>query len=250
MPDEPFDLHAAFLSKQTLLRTWLETGRTIATHPSAKGDSSELHWRDMLCEFLPRRYQVSKGFVVDSAGWRSEQIDIIIHDQTFSPLLWEDGGYLYIPAESVYAVFEVKQDLSLEHVKAAGQKAASVRRRVRTQGEFGWLQGVGRKPLFPVLAGLLTGDSDWNPPFGEPFYNALAGLSEPEHLDLGCALKQGSWDWDSDGHSDPRGLQLSTPEASLISFCMHLLARLQKLGTVGGIDYKAYERKAGLTREQ
>jgi hypothetical protein len=38
------------------------------------------------------------------------------------------------------------------------------------------------------------------------------------------------------------------PEAALISFCMHLLYRLQKMGSVGGIDYRAYERNAGLTR--
>jgi hypothetical protein len=60
-----------------------------------------------LSEILPSRYQVSKGFVVDSDSMRSEQIDVIIHDRVFSPLLWEDGGYMYVPAESVYAVFEV-----------------------------------------------------------------------------------------------------------------------------------------------
>lgn len=248
MPDELFDLHAAFSGKQEVLRSLLETGRTLATHPGAKGDASELHWRDMLTEFLPHRYQVSKGFVVDSAGWRSEQIDVIIHDRTFSPLFWEAGGYLYIPAESVYAVFEVKQDLSLDHVKAAGKKAASVRRRVRTEGEFGWLQGVAKKQPFTILAGLLTSDSTWHPAFDEPFYKALAGLPEPEQLDLGCALTHGSWDLED--RTDPRSARLSMPEAALISFCMTLLYRLQRIGTVGGIDYRAYERTAGLTREQ
>jgi len=80
----------------------------------------------------------------------------------FSPLLWEDGGYVYIPAESVYAVFEVKQDHSLKHIKAAGQKAASVRRRLRTEGEFGWLKGTAKKKLFTALGGLLIVDSDLN----------------------------------------------------------------------------------------
>lgn len=246
MPDEPFDLHGAFYGKQDVLRCFLETGRTIATHPGAKGDGSELHWKEMLSEFLPRRYQVSKGFVVDSTGTRSEQIDVIIHDQVFSPLLWEDGGYMYVPAESVYAVFEVKQDHSLEHIKAAGQKAASVRRRSRTEGEFGWLQGIAKKKLFIPLAGLLTVDSEWHPAFGDPFYKALGGLSENEQLDLGCALKQGSWDLED--RTNPSSAQLSIPEAALISFCMRLLYRLQKMGTVGGIDYGAYERNAGLTR--
>lgn len=246
MPDELFDLHGAFYGKQAILRCYLEAGRKIATHPGAKGDGSELHWKEMLSEFLPKRYQVSKGFVVDSAGRRSEQIDVIIHDQTFSPLLWEDGGYLYVPAESVYAVFEVKQDHDLEHIKAAGQKAASVRRRLRTEGEFGWLHGKAKKDLFPILAGLLTVESSWSPAFGDPFYNALSALAEDEHLDIGCALKQGSWDLED--HANPRDAQLSVPDGALISFCMHLLYRLQKMGSVGGIDYREYERSAGLTR--
>ncbi|HEU5377856.1 MAG TPA: DUF6602 domain-containing protein [Ktedonobacteraceae bacterium] len=247
MPDEPFDLHRAFYGKQRMLRCLLETGRTVATHPTAKGDGSELYWTEMLSAILPRRYKASKGFVVDSASFRSEQIDIIIHDHFFSPLLWEDGGYMYVPAESVYAVFEVKQELNREHIKYAGQKAASIRRRFRTEANFGWIQGITKKKdLFVPLAGLLTVDSEWKPAFGDPFYRALGSLSEEEYLDLGCTLNQGSWDLEN--HADPKSAQLSVPDAALISFCMHFLTRLQKLGSVGGIDYSEYERSAGLTR--
>jgi len=87
MSDKQFDLHEAFSSKQDVLRSILETGRSIVEHPGTIGDGTELHWRELLEEFLPKRYQVSEGFVVDSAGTRSEQIDVIIHDRTFSPLL-------------------------------------------------------------------------------------------------------------------------------------------------------------------
>lgn len=247
MQDEQFNLHGAFYGKQDTLRSLLETGRRVATHPGAKGDGSELRWKEMLSEFLPSRYQVSKGFVVDSAGMRSEQIDVIIHDRVFSPLLWEDGGYMYVPAESVYAVFEVKQEYNLDHIKYAGQKAASVRRRLRTEAEFGWIGGTAKKKeLFTPLAGLLTVHSAWSPAFGAPFYKALSGLSGKEHLDLGCAINQGSWDLEDP--TDPKNAQLSVPDAALISFCMHLLSRLQKLGSVGAINYRAYERNAGLTR--
>jgi hypothetical protein len=247
MLDGTFDLDRAFYRKQATLRNDLEADREVVTHPGAKGDGSELHWKEMLSGFLPSRYLVSKGFVVDSTGKRSEQIDVIIHDHVFSPLLWESGGYLYVPAESVYAVFEVKQKHSLEHIKYAGQKAASVRRRFRTEARFGWIQGITKKEaLFIPLAGLLTVDSEWKPAFGDPFYKALGSLAEEEYLDLGCALNQGSWDLEN--HADPRSTQLSVPDAALISFCMHLLYRLQKMGSVGGIDYKAYERNAGLTR--
>lgn len=244
MDDSVFDLHNAFRTKQDSLRLILEAGRKIVGHPGAIGDGTELHWRDLLNEFLPKRYQVSEGFVVDSAGKRSEQIDVIVHDRTFSPLLWEHGGHMYVPAESVYAVFEVKQDHTLEDIKAAGKKAASVRNRVRTQGQFGWLMGKGVKEPFPILAGLLTVDSGWSPAFGDSFYSALAALPEDQYLDLGCALSKGSWELEN--HADPKTAQLSQQETALISFCMRLLYRLQKMGTVGGIDYGEYEQNSGL----
>ena len=43
-------------------------------------------------------------------------IDIIIYDTHFSPLVFELGEQKYIAVESVYAVFEVKQDLTKEHI--------------------------------------------------------------------------------------------------------------------------------------
>ena len=247
MADKDFDLDEAFRAKQDSLRCILEVGREIVGHPTVIGDGTELHWRELLEEFLPKRYQVSKGFVVDSAGKRSEQIDVIIHDRTFSPLMWEHGGYMYIPAESVDAVFEVKQDHTLDDIKAAAKKVASVRRRKRTQGEFGWLMGKGQKEPFQILGGLLTVGSGWNPAFGKPFYEALSGLSGDGYLDLGCALTKGSWDLED--YQNPKSARLSKPETALISFCMQLLYRLQKMGTVGGIDYVEYEDNAGLKKD-
>ena len=241
---ESFDLHKAFRGKQDSLRYILETGRDIVGHPGSIGDGTELHWRELLDEFLPKRYQVSEGFVVDSTGKRSQQIDVIVHDRTFSPLLWEHGGHMYVPAESVYAIFEVKQDHTLDDIKAAGKKAASVRELVRTQGEFGWLKGAAIKEPFPILAGLLTVSSGWKPAFGDPFYSALAGLEDDKYLDLGCALSEGSWELED--HTNPRTAKLSQPDTALVSFCMRLLYRLQKMGTVGGIDYGEYEQNSGL----
>lgn len=48
MQDKSFDLGDAFYGKQDVLRCLLETGRKVATHPGAKGDGSELHWKEML----------------------------------------------------------------------------------------------------------------------------------------------------------------------------------------------------------
>lgn len=95
---------------------------------------------------------------------------------SFFAQLWEDGGHMYVPAESVYAIFEVRQDLCLEYIKTTGQKVASVRRWLCTEGEFGWLKGTAKKRLFILLEGLLTVNSEWHHALGDPFYNSLGSL--------------------------------------------------------------------------
>src|SRR5216683_2573745 len=73
--------------------------RKLFTHPTAKGDLGEGAWRELLERFLPRRYQVSKAFVLDAHGQTSEQIDVVVHDRHFCPLLFEQDDHRYIPAE-------------------------------------------------------------------------------------------------------------------------------------------------------
>jgi hypothetical protein len=244
--DQSFNISDAFADKQAQLRQILEAGRRNGPHPVAVGDGTELSWKEMLDEFLPSRYSVSKGFVVDSNNRCSKQIDIIIYDRNFSPLLWNWGGHLYIPAESVYAVFEVKQEHDAPNFAAAAEKAASVRDLQRTDASFGWIGGVTKKKEpFTILAGLLTGGSSWQPPFGDPFYEALSATSGNCQLDLGCALADGSWDWEN--HDDIHSTVTSPADTALMSFCMHLLYRLQKMGSVSAIDYQIYEQAGGLT---
>jgi hypothetical protein len=243
--DQNFNITDAFAAKQAHLRQILEAGRRNATHPVAAGDGTELGWKEMLDDFLPSRYSVSKGFVVDHNNRCSKQIDIIIYDRNFSPLLWNWGSHLYIPAESVYAVFEVKQDHDAANLAAAAKKAESVRELERTDASFGWIGGVAKKKEpFTILAGLLTGSSSWTPPFGDPFYKALSATSGNGQLDIGCALANGSWDLEN--HDNVRSAFVSPADTALMAFCMHLLYRLQKIGSVGAIDYKVYEQAGGL----
>jgi len=63
--------------------------------------------------FLPSRYAVTKGFVFDATGKISEQLDVIIYDAHYSPLIFETGaGEKFITAESVYAVFDSKPEIN------------------------------------------------------------------------------------------------------------------------------------------
>lgn len=240
-PPDPRILRHRFLHLQETLASRLKGDRLIP-HPGEKGTASEESWRAMLSDYLPRRYCVAKAFVIDSLGQESRQLDLVIHDRQFSPFLFNQDGALYIPAESVYAVFEVKQKLDRETLRYAGEKAASVRNLYRTSDAFTWAGGkmAAREPI-PILAGLLCFESKWSPPFGPPLIESLGDLSADQRIDLVCALTHGSFEVQY-AENAPPSLDLSAPDAALIFFFLRLLERLQQVGTVTAMKIREYAK--------
>lgn len=238
------NLQELFASLQNELLSKLSVGEVIS-HPTAKGDDTELNWMEVL-KSLPSRYVVDRGFVVDGEGTLSEQIDAIVYDRYYSPLILQRDSALYVPAESVYAVLEVRQTLSKENIEYAGNKAKSVRELKRTSAPVRQIDGTlrRREQLPPILAGILTSSSDWNPPFGDSFTGALNGLTQTARLDLGIALKHGSFNCTYAENGDLTA-KTSGAEVSLISFFINLTKQLQLLGNAPGIDldtyYKCYD---------
>jgi hypothetical protein len=175
--------------------------------------------------------------VIDSQGGCSDQIDIIIYDRQYSPLLYNQADQRYVPAESVYGILEVKQDLTLDHVRYAGEKAASVRRLQRTSVPIPSADGTypARQSL-RIVAGILAYESSWSPPFGTPLSEALTGLPEQGRLDIGCALCHGAFEV----RYDPVNVVAVDGGRSLVQFMMRLLKQLQALATAPAIDYDAY----------
>lgn len=220
----------------------LTASRLTLPHAPTKGDATELHWTELLETYLPKRYNVRKAHVMDCTGRLSDQIDVVIFDGQYCPLLLEDGDACYVPAESVYAVCEVKQDLSKEWMQYAGRKAASVRLLQRTSAPIVHAGGVYPPKEPPrIYAGLLATKSSWSPPFGEPFQKALRDLDPEQFLDFGCALEHGAWEAQR-GDEGNIVTSASSPETALISFFLALLASLQQMGTVPAMDLAAYAR--------
>jgi len=143
---------------------------------------------------------------------------------------------LHIPAESVYAIFEVKQTITRQWIREASEKAASVRRMSRTSVPI-IAGGKTRKPIppAPILAGILGSTSIWTPrTFKQNLASALEDLPTPDRLDLGCALEHGSFEQTN------KGIKVSTQDESLIFFMLRLLDRLRKLGTAPAADLMKY----------
>jgi hypothetical protein len=92
--------------------------RKVLRHPTDKGDRIENTWISWFRNYLPKRYQAARATVIDSKGYTSQQIDVVLYDAQYTYMALNDGdGILYIPAESVYAVFEVKPNLTTDHMK-------------------------------------------------------------------------------------------------------------------------------------
>lgn len=227
-------------SLQKQLAVTLQSNRETLCHAVAKGDATEDEWICLLKNHLPNRYQADKAFVIDSEGNQSNQIDVVIYDRQYTPMLFNQNGQKFVPAESVYGIFEVKQELDLGNIQYAGAKIESVRKLKRTSAKIVDVgKDVPARPVTPILGGILTSESSWNPSFGKAFEMAISGLVELQRLDLGIALSAGSFEITYSDKSIEK-TKIEQGETALLHFFFTLLWRLQKLGTVPAIDYVEY----------
>ena len=214
----------------------LEIARKTFGHPGTKGNASENVWLQLFQTYLPERYQAANAHVVDSLGAFSQQIDVVLFDRQYSPFILRHEGQIIVPAERVYAVFEAKQTLDAGEIKYTQEKVASVRKLHRTSLPIPHAGGTyPPKPLPSIIGGLLTFQSAWNPPLGQPLMDALAGGDPEGRLDIGCAAAHGMFGCDAKvcysiaPHSKPA-----------TAFLFELIARLQGGATVPMIDIRAY----------
>jgi len=225
---------------QAHLEGSLRGGRLAVAHAGARGAASEDDWLRVLKDHLPFRYQADRAFVIDSRGDISDQIDIVIYDRQYSPLLYNQSDQRFVTAESVYAVLEVKQDLTKAHVEYAGEKAASVRRLHRTSVPVPQIGGTTLSGTPQrILAGILTYQSGWMPALGEPLTDVLRGLAPEAQLDIGCALIHGAFEATYTTGQAPT-ITAAPGRRALIQFFLRLLRRLQRMTTASAIDYSDY----------
>lgn len=216
------------------------------SHPVDKGKNTEESWITWFNNYLPKRYRASKATIIDSHGKISDQIDLVLYDVQYSYLAFNQNDILYIPAESVYAVFEVKQNLNKANMKYAGAKAESVRNLYRTSAAIPHAGGVyPPKPLHRILAGILTTNTDWKEPFGDSFKKCLNEYTEKQQIDCGCVLQGGAFYYDY----NTKAFRKSIPEESLVSFLKELLISLQRIATVPAIDFAEYQKVLGISEE-
>lgn len=221
--------------------------RGTVGHSTSKGDASERVWNELLNTYLPKRYASSNAFVVDSRGQFSDQIDVVVFDRQYSPFIFSYEGVTVVPAESVYAIFEAKQTANAFNVEYAQRKAESVRRLHRTSLPIPYAGGeYPPKQLFTILAGILTLESEWNPPLGESAKRSLRKNLGEGCLDIGCVASSGHFFRELPAYRAQSDVSTNQDYEMVLEckpatgFLFKLISMLQIRGTVPMIDIEAY----------
>lgn len=241
------NLNDLYVSMQNEMINKLNLGKIAFNHPGTKGDEIESNWIEWFENYLPKRYKVDKGIIIDSKGNQSDQIDIIIYDIQYSYLVFHHNDSLLIPIESVYAVFEVKPNLNKVNMEYAANKARSVRELYRTSVPIKHAGGsYPAKALHEIIAGLLTTVCDWQRPIEQNVVNYINGKSREERLDMVCDIEDSSFVVENNTfineYTDKvlSKIKFCNGGNSLVFFLLNLLIKLQNIGTVPAIDFTKY----------
>jgi hypothetical protein len=261
------DIKLLFEGMQNQMVAQLNTNRQFIQHPGSKGDALENAWIEWLRIYLPNRYSIDKAIVIDCDGNTSHQIDIVIYDNWFTPFIFTQNGFHYIPAEGVYAVFEVKPDINgnvgpKSYIEYASEKIESVRKLKRTS--TGMISsGVSQKAraLTKIIGGILTSTNSFTHEDNKTIEKHIRLETGLKGIDLGCIADYGCFYVDYNGKEDTCLLDFdqryfeyyekrtinkiifSNSNNSLVSFFLQLTRYLQQaIGTVPAIDLNAYSR--------
>ena len=98
----------------------------LVPHNATKGTLNEESLRRILASFLPSRYAVGTGFVIDSLGGRSRQVDLLVFDELYSSKLFKTFSQVLFPVETVFACIEVKTSIDKAGLTEVAEENRSI----------------------------------------------------------------------------------------------------------------------------
>lgn len=193
------------------------------SHSGEKGNLRERSIRDILQKYLPKKYSIGTGHILDYQGNISRQCDIVIYDSLNCPVLLVEDGYQAFPVESVIGVVEVKSVLNGKTVAESIENIRSVKCLLRDAPVIGVVfafeSGYSKEPKIEAVANA---------------FRRLNDSIEPrERVDLVCVLSQGMiLEYKID---PPYGLEHSTMDVfyeiippTLLLFLFYLIMLLEQ----------------------
>lgn len=150
-----------FKDAEETLRLRFRGWEADLSHEGEKGGLRERRVRDLLVSFLPGRYGVGTGHIVDREGNLSNQTDIVIYDAIDGIVLPVDNYYSLYPCECVYAAVEVKSTLTASR-NSEGIGQGTISQCVEGTRKLRALKRGSDHLLPPLLSFVFAYDTNWN----------------------------------------------------------------------------------------
>lgn len=220
--------------KQKELLSKLE-GSSHIPHCTGQGDHTESSWRKFLENILPKKYGIDRGYLIDSYGNVSDQIDAIIYDALYSPLIMiSESGEKFIPVEAVYSIIEIKPTINKKYLEYANDKIESVKKLKRSsRGMTCAGKRVPPRELTNILGIILATDVQISKTTLEK------NLKIYNNIDIGCAVNNYTFNIIRK-NGIYQSISYTEKDESILGLFFNLHNRLHEIGTVAAIDIRKY----------
>lgn len=102
---------------KAIIHNYLETEKSLVSqlnfqlpdHPPTIGGFREEIWKQLFEQIVPKKYVIEQSvFLMDSQGKVSNEVDLAIFDEMYTPYIFRNGRIKFIPIEAVAAVVQCK----------------------------------------------------------------------------------------------------------------------------------------------
>ncbi|MBI3158371.1 MAG: hypothetical protein HYZ26_02080 [Chloroflexi bacterium] len=137
-------------------------------HTGIRGREREDVLRIFLERYVPSKYGIATGEIVDDRLAVSKECDLIVFDHLNCPYLYSTQGVRVFPSEPVYCVIEVKSKLGPKTFRQALENIRHVRNLNRDNGVIGavvfaYESSIGRGTIFETAEYLGNIANEYNP---------------------------------------------------------------------------------------
>jgi len=194
-----YNVQEVFKRVSSKMRAEFEEACAAVSHPTIKGDNSEKIVHNFLKKYLPKSLDITSGIIIDSDGNSSKQIDIIITDAHATPILFEGDESRVVPVEPVYAVIEVKSNLTSSMIPAIIENMLSVKRlnkkafyKAGSDVEHSFCYYDRQYEISPIMYFFFAFKAENSLGFLDNFSTEFAtrNLDIPMRIDCGCILDE------------------------------------------------------------
>lgn len=108
---------AGSLAQQLTLKT--------PNHHVTTGSHREEVWKSLFVQMVPRKFHIEQSvFIIDSEGHISDEVDLAIFDENYTPYIFKFGKIKFIPIEAVAVAVQCKSS----NINGAEDWAKSIKR--------------------------------------------------------------------------------------------------------------------------